>query len=324
MSNKFCKIFRKFNKNSNTNILVLKRYFNNNSSKSRKFSYYGYCIPKKTYLMRNIYGKNSNEYGFAGEDSYFTFLTKDKINNIESLYVGIFDGVGSGKKETQNESAKFSQSLTQECLNILSNDGNIDSKVLSINAYNNSMKYIDKGASTVLVMKLMCNGDNIKYNSFNIGDCQYAIFRGNGNNEYKLNSISVPQIQAFGIPNQIGAFKSSVNISNGEYINNDKDINKDDIIVIGSDGLWDNLFYNDIENIISYNMQYKSNTNNNTHNYIRSGDLAHQLIKNAYQNSIETKKTIITPWSQYMTDVMEMVYSGGKEDDITCITVYIH
>ena len=103
-------------------------------------------------------------------------------------------------------------------------------------------------------------------------------------------------------------------------------LSSEDIIVIGTDGLWDNLFSNEIANIISDAMHYFDDHNlkneQSIHKYILDGNITNRLIKSAYQNSQD--KSGVTPWSLYMTDTVDMVYSGGKHDDITCSVVYIH
>ena len=72
----------------------------------------------------------------------------------------------------------------------------------------------------------------------------------------------------------------------------------------------------------NYNGIMISSFSNYVHKNIVSGDLTHKIIKQAYLNSIDRKKE--TPWSQAMTQTVDMVYNGGKQDDITCVVVFIH
>ena len=58
------------------------------------------------------------------------------------------------------------------------------------------------------------------------------------------------------------------------------------------------------------------------HRYMLDGKITHRLMRQAYENSQD--KNGVTPWSLYMTDTVEMIYSGGKHDDITCAVIYIH
>ena len=49
--------------------------------------------------------------------------------------------------------------------------------------------------------------------------------------------------------------------------------------------------------------------------------LATELGKRAFHNSMD--KWISTPYSLGATDAFDMVYSGGKKDDITVLTAII-
>mmetsp|Transcript_6959 Transcript_6959/g.17091 ORF Transcript_6959/g.17091 Transcript_6959/m.17091 type:complete len:89 (-) Transcript_6959:5-271(-) len=49
--------------------------------------------------------------------------------------------------------------------------------------------------------------------------------------------------------------------------------------------------------------------------------LATELGKRAFQNSMD--KWISTPYSLGATDAFDMVYTGGKKDDITVLTAVI-
>ena len=119
------------------------------------------------------------------------------------------------------------------------------------------------------------------------------------------------------------------------------ELESEDIIVIGTDGLWDNLFSNEIANILSEainkfdaqkaatekmpdntNRNRKMKADANVHKFILDGNVTHRLIRKAYENS--QNRSGVTPWSLYMTDTVDMVYSGGKHDDITCCVIYIH
>ena len=53
----------------------------------------------------------------------------------------------------------------------------------------------------------------------------------------------------------------------------------------------------------------------------RARRLANELGKRAFQNSMD--KWIETPYSKAATDAFDMVYSGGKKDDITVICAII-
>lgn len=154
---------------------------------------------------------------------------------------------------------------------------------------------------------------------------------------YGLFYKSPVQEQGFGIPYQLGSHPTANRVDDGESINRLL-LQSRDLVIVGSDGLWDNLWDHEIESIIgdamtNYHRQYQEEEresengnelsfNNFVHRQIVGGGLTLKLMKEAYLNSIDRKKS--TPWSVAMTDTVDMVYNGGKPDDITCVVCFIH
>lgn len=116
--------------------------YSNKQHKLRSFSYHSFAIPKPAHLKNKKFGKNSSEFGFAGEDSYFTkiFSTKKNTSNgnngsgpngpngpngvtskYKSLIIGVADGVGNVKEVERLRSAQFAQELMQESRKFLIN-----------------------------------------------------------------------------------------------------------------------------------------------------------------------------------------------------------
>ena len=286
-------------------------------------------------------------------------------SRIQSIYCGIADGVGSGKLE----SAYFSNELTNECQNILNQQKQnikkntldlheMNSKNLSIQAYNNvkhrlteNESNIDinefKGSSTLLVVNIKNDGQSVLLNSYNIGDCQYGIYRcvvdarDSYSDRYKYITYykSNPQIMSFGVPRQLGIdINNRYNYSdiNSGIYNYDITLESRDIIIIGSDGLWDNLWDKEIEKIIEecmdrldintdkYNLRRNSDKENEIDKLISNGYITQRIFSACKDKTSKQAFGIETPWSRYMTDQMEMVYSGGRIDDISCIVLLIH
>ena len=341
------------------------------SNKNRLFSYYSYCIPKPIHIKNKNFGKITNDFGYAGEDSFFTFkLNQSPLSPL--FFIGVADGVGSWKPKKAKDAANYSQQLMLSGIkylsskefninNINNNNNNNNNNSDNDDNYNNlshliasnSSKYVNKlmkfdGASTICIVNIMENNKSsssiykCQLNAFNLGDSGFSIYRyneNNNNNCYNIIYKSPAQEQGFGIPYQLGSHPTANSIDDG-YCLHHFNLKSFDIIIVGSDGLWDNLFDDEISNIICLTMsryfdQYKNNNNNNNNNndnyltfnnYVHSkivkGDLTHIIIKQAYLNSIDRKKE--TPWSQAMTQTVDMVYNGGKQDDITCVVVFIH
>jgi protein phosphatase PTC7 len=86
---------------------------------------------------------------------------------------------------------------------------------------------------------------------------------------------------------------------------------KGDIIVMGSDGLLDNL--SEVETLEAVTqMQQKG---------MRPGPMAQALAKRAFDHSLDKHR--VTPYSRAATEAFDMVYSGGKPDDITVLVAVL-
>eukprot|EP00878_Enallax_costatus_P024284 GHUV01025909.1.p3 GENE.GHUV01025909.1~~GHUV01025909.1.p3 ORF type:complete len:135 (+),score=34.49 GHUV01025909.1:1020-1424(+) len=113
----------------------------------------------------------------------------------------------------------------------------------------------------------------------------------------------------FGCPYQLG---------HHQYANSPQDadlatlpVASGDIIIMGSDGLLDNV--SELEMV----QQVKQLTQSGA----RPGAMAQQLAKLAFDNSVDKKRS--TPYSRAATEAFDMVYSGGKPDDITVLVAVV-
>lgn len=113
----------------------------------------------------------------------------------------------------------------------------------------------------------------------------------------------------FGCPYQLG---------HHQYANSPQDADlatlpvvSGDIIIMGSDGLLDNVSELDILRQVKQMTQAG----------VKPGPMAQQLAKIAFDNSLDKKRT--TPYSRAATEAFDMVYSGGKPDDITVLVAVV-
>lgn len=119
-----------------------------------------------------------------------------------------------------------------------------------------------------------------------------------------------PQLEhEFGCPYQLG---------HHQYANSPKDADLStlpvvagDIIVMGSDGLLDNLSDKDMVEQVRELVKAGA----------RPAAMAQQLAKVAFDNSLDTQR--VTPYSRAATEAFDMVYSGGKPDDITVLVAVV-
>ena len=84
-----------------------------------------------------------------------------------------------------------------------------------------------------------------------------------------------------------------------------------DFLVLGSDGLFDNVSDDVILAEVQKQLAAKK----------RASFIAQRLCAIAFNNSVD--KDALTPYSVAATEAFDMVYSGGKKDDITVIAAQI-
>ena len=93
-----------------------------------------------------------------------------------------------------------------------------------------------------------------------------------------------------------------------------------DVIVVGSDGLFDNL--SDAE-VAACAIEGRRGGGRGTRADAgaMAAAIANELGRRAFENSLDKK--IATPYSIAATEAFSMIYSGGKSDDITIVVACI-
>lgn len=156
------------------------------------------------------------------------------------------------------------------------------------------------GSSTVVLATLSGNTLRVVY----LGDSDYLILRKNGK-YYETVFKSSPQQHRFNMPYQLSA-----NIDNTYLMQrNEHTVISGDIIILGSDGLFDNLFVDIIVQII------------NTHLTQSPVELAKMLTEAAESYSAQTVNPTPYSWNARLHGLQ---HNGGKKDDITSIVAYIN
>lgn len=95
-----------------------------------------------------------------------------------------------------------------------------------------------------------------------------------------------------------------------------------DVIVMGSDGLWDNLSESEILQIVEGEFKgtgYQRGMGAESRAVVVKA--AGAVVSAAYAASMDKRRT--TPYSLAATENFDMVYSGGKKDDITAVVVNV-
>lgn len=89
-----------------------------------------------------------------------------------------------------------------------------------------------------------------------------------------------------------------------------------DIVVLGSDGLFDNLSEQELGTLVRRARPRRALRSSKNMTPLQ---LAHMLAGKAFKNSMD--KNTLTPYSAAASEVFNMVYNGGKMDDITCVVL---
>lgn len=85
-----------------------------------------------------------------------------------------------------------------------------------------------------------------------------------------------------------------------------------DVVVLGSDGLWDNLAPDAILARVQGAIKQGE----------RAPAIAMDLARSAFEASVD--RDGVTPYSLGATEAFDMVYSGGKQDDITVVAACLN
>ncbi|EGR30717.1 t-cell activation protein phosphatase 2c, putative [Ichthyophthirius multifiliis] len=233
----------------------------------------------------------------GGEDAYYA----------NSKLLAVADGVG-GWQEQGIDPSIYSRTLCQNLGQLyLQNEKKYQNnpKDLIINVQP-TVQYL--GSST-LVLITIDQVENYIYSSY-IGDSGYMIFRYN---QQYLDIIFEfeEQQKSFNFPFQLGVEENGDNPQASVKFKHQ--IQHNDILVIASDGVFDNLDMNQIKNIIENNG--KKNMSSNQLN-----NLADKIAQSAFEFSINQNYN--SPFSKKAWTNGIRTY-GGKSDDITVIVAQI-
>lgn len=219
----------------------------------------------------------------GGEDAYFL---SDDMKSI-----GIADGVG-GWGDIGVDPALYSKSLMEGAklaVESIPNNQRDPVEVMS-EAYQYS-SYV-QGSSTACILVL----DGIHLQAANLGDSGFMVIRG-----LEVVFRTKEQQHSFNFPYQIGT-GSADKPQHSQRLT--VEVQPGDLIIAGTDGLWDNLFDEDILEIVA-------NASNDP------ATIAQHIARQAH--IVANDKDIISPFSKSARSNGYPLATGGKLDDITVI-----
>ncbi|KAK2991433.1 hypothetical protein RJ640_019079 [Escallonia rubra] len=249
-------------------------------------------------------GKSEN---FQGDDAHFVCAAKGTI--------GVADGVG-GWWSRNVDPGKYARQLMQNCVEAIKDragEKDIDPKTVLLKAYNETKL---EGSSTACILTLKNN----HLHAANLGDSGFLVIR-EGEVVYK----SPIQQYEFNHPYQLGK-----NIPDWKKIEELKvPVKLGDIIVMGTDGLLDNLRPSDIKAIVNNHLSQKEEEQCTERGEEQSKKkevdpeaIAEEILQFAYTAS--TDGNAFTPFAEAsFTAGTEHFRMGGKRDDITVIVARV-
>jgi len=292
------------------------------------------CIasPKKQHIDAEFRSDEWSAFG-GGEDAGFVYpSTKQEIlwetsplvpsdrectfeQDIEkTLWIGLADGVGGWARWKGARPQDFSRFLTQYSLDIL-NDVNpkelalLRPEDLMTKSWNkilhNPEHELLYGSSTFTVVRI--NAEKMELESANLGDSGYLLVR---RNPKEPSIMAEHSMHSFNFPYQLASKAARRTDTPQDAVAETHSISEGDILVAVTDGVFDNLFIEDIEGITR------------EHQDSSMLDLSLTIAAFASENSFDEK--LFSPHTlQALNAGRGEEVLGGKVDDICVVTVKI-
>ena len=281
-----------------------------------------FCIPKTEAEPSE---NRICNYCSCGEDSFGFNASKDKI------YLGIADGVG-GFAELGGDPALFAQTLMKNALEA-SNEHHFDEDQVCRNiineAYNELLKdfrskeVVPMGGSTACIALINTNDGKIKF--ANVGDSGLMILRPTSDEkkDYKIIFQTKALQYRFNCPYQLafspkhGEFNPTNESDTEESFEATKSfcLRSDDIVLLATDGVLDNLFPSDIEEIVN-TVDFSTESTDNVSNLISK-----KISFKAREYSLDRNRN--SPFAVAELEQTGKARLGGKRDDIATVAALI-
>jgi len=267
-------------------------------------------IPHPEKVADGAKGVNKKGLGHAGEDAYFYASNPD--TGIVAL--GVADGVYMWKTKGI-DAGEYSRRLMSACREAsLSVDAHGKTDLLQIMKYA-AVKLEEQrvdGSSTCCLV--MIDSKKGRLAAANLGDSGYMILTKDKTSHKSEQNMRIKfrtpqQEHSFGHPYQLGSHPTADKAT--DCMLSTSVVSPGDIVILGSDGLFDNV--SDIEICEKVGSLLGSGASPN--------EIAQKLAFLAFDHSVDKKRQ--TPFSLAATEAFDMVYNGGKADDITVLCAVI-
>ncbi|TVU29096.1 hypothetical protein EJB05_20644, partial [Eragrostis curvula] len=234
------------------------------------------------------------------EDSHFV--------HAEAGVVGVADGVSAFRKKGVDAGA-FARALMDNAFASASRAATrhpgtpICPYTLLRKAYSKAVRSRTPGASTAVIVSL--HDTTLKWAY--VGDSGFAVLRGG-----KIAHRSAPQQHQFNCPFQLRASKGGDRVADAAV--GEMAVAEGDVVVVGTDGLFDNVFDEELERVVR----------NGTKLGLSPQDMADNVAATACEMArrrLAHSPFSIESWRQGMEGKKR--FYGGKVDDITVVVAYV-
>lgn len=266
------------------------------------------CVPHPDKVAQGVRGTVGAQFGHAGEDAYF--VHKDDKNLMHML--GVSDGVYEWTIKGIDPGI-YSRSLMQAANDTCHADV-LNEKPLHVLEQAHSLVTEEsiQGSTTVLICSIDLRYMELEY--ANLGDSALMLVGKDGT--IKLRSTA--QEHVYGCPHQLGHHEQSSSPESADVVKTR--VEKGDVVVLGTDGLFDNVMDHEIaEEVLAFhsNAGLFSSSGGTSSKAAMAGPLARQLVKIAFEYSMD--RHVVTPYSIAAQNEFDMIFNGGKKDDITVV-----
>jgi protein phosphatase PTC7 len=251
--------------------------------------------------------------GHAGEDAFFICSPPAGADSArpQQLVLGVCDGVYMWR-EKGIDAGLFSRALCAEASHAAARPSGGACSPLSLlqSAYRGVMARGVLGSCTACFALLDLQSGLLR--TANLGDSGYLLMtpqRGaRGHAAWQPGGVvyrSTTQEHEFGRPFQLGHHGGSDGPEDAMLAT--QRLQPGDVLLLGSDGLWDNLHDSEVAAIVQQAVAERQ----------PAAAIARRVAAAAHEASTARKAS--TPYSLGATDAFDLVFAGGKKDDITVL-----
>lgn len=178
---------------------------------------------------------------------------------------------------------------------------------------------LNRGSCTIASLSI--NMKTLSMNTFLLGDAGFLIIRNS-----RVIFRSEEMLKSWNLPYQIGVVDADKDASDDPMFGSQRQfkLQFNDVIIVGSDGLFDNLFDNYILEVVQWYSKRKFIAPWSQRTYTQlAREIAKVLTVNAKKVGEERYRRPLTPFGLGVSEKYNTVHYGGKNDDTTVVVAIV-